>query len=700
MTSAAIDSLKDQIPFHIGASGTWVNRCELPTDALRKPHDAPLYFLHLSYQDRIARDSIDRYIRRVYQINDASQIEDQSHSLHDFWPESESITFHSCVIYRAGKTIDCLNPDRIRVLQRDTGLENHCISDRLTLELLIDDLRVGDVVDIESTQTEFAGPHMLHGKFYLSTTRLSWGVPVKDMLCRYVNETDSSITLQHLRTDDDTNDVWELAPGDTYTHQLDNLKSEQGVNHLPHWYWPDFLLATTTCSWPDVSSYIFDQNTQSNILDLDIDPALLEDIDGIDWGQNNTTNITAVVRFVQENIRYRAESNGIHTHTPKCVSETLRRRTGDCKDKSALLVVLLNKIGIEANLALVNTAMRDDVKTIQPSAYWFNHMVVHFTYNDRSYVIDPTKQKQGGDIDSQARLDFGLCLPITQPGSELVPVAYDKNPLLYDEQVDVDLRFPELNQCTVKIERTYYQERADNMRYQIAAHEKSYFEDHFLEVAQDFVNLELSIIEPYKVESDNKQKNCLRTVELYQIQGDIESIEERMLTFDSYAHSDFIMPKRNAHPVATTETGRTRNVVNVHYGTSPATVKDNFELSSDWFAHRDSLKNQGSSIICTTDFVSHASSVAAEDVATCRAAAEKLNSRSKTRVPLMLDLEVETSVADHQWYLYPVAYLGLLQATKTAGFWSNPIAMSAIVILPIAYLAYTAHSRKWLSFAK
>ena len=699
MALAATAQAPEESLFHIGPIENWVHRSELPPGLLRQAHDAPLYFIHLSYQDRVATDKIDRYVRRVYQVNDASQIEDQAQSLHDIWPESESITFHTCAIYRAGKTIDCLDPNRIRAVQRETGLENHCVSDRLTLELLIDDLRVGDVVDIEATQTEYAGSHLLHGKFYLSTARLVWGVPVKDMTLRYVNQTDNGITLQHLDSDKNINDVWEVSAGDEYMHHVTDLESERSIDALPYWYWSDYLLATTNNTWQNVSSYIYEQNLSQNVLDNAIDETLLDEIEGIDWQQCNKANITAIVRFVQEHIRYRAESNGIHTHTPKPVAETLRRRTGDCKDKSALLVVLLRKIGVAANLALVNTSMMDDVKTLQASAYWFNHMIVHFNFNNRSYVIDPTLQKQGGDIDTQARLSFGLCLPLTQEGSDLIEVEAVTDPLLYIENVDIDLCHDTLNACTVRIERTYFQERADNMRFQIASREHAFFEEHFLQVAQDSLNLELIIVEAYRIESDNKQKNCLQTVELYQIQGDIESHPDKTLRFCSDLHNDYLMPKRNSHPVATAETGRARNVVRVHYGTSPASVNETFKEENEWFEYSDTLKNREASIVCETEFLSKTNSIDAKDVAGCRDAVAKVQERSVTQLPLKLNLEVETKAADHQWYLYPCAYWLLLQGTKIMGLWGNPMVMAVLAALPVAFIGFFIQ-HKWFSSGK
>lgn len=62
-----------------------------------------------------------------------------------------------------------------------------------------------------------------------------------------------------------------------------------------------------------------------------------------------------LVRFVENEIRYRGENLGVYSHTPKAASHVLAKGAGDCKEKSNLLLALLTTIGVDANLALVNT---------------------------------------------------------------------------------------------------------------------------------------------------------------------------------------------------------------------------------------------------------------------------------------------------------------------------------------------------------
>lgn len=346
MAQPASTSQSQQSLYSIAPCPTWVERAEIATEAPVERQDSPLHFLLVSFQDRVSDLKIERYQRRVYQVNDASQIESNSHSLHELSPISEYIEFNRCVIYRNGKTRDCLAPDRIRSMHRDKGLESQVISDNITVELLIDDLRVGDIVDIETTEVQVAGEHALHGRFYHSNSWLSWGVHVQEQECRYINESSNALSIQHLDTDNNINKVWAVEPGSSYTHTLSELLPEQSVDFLPHWYWSACLRVTTQQSWADISAHLHAKNKDHNVLNGVLDAELIEDIPNINWRDKSVETITAIVRFVQDDIRYRSESNGIYTHTPKSVAQTLRRRTGDCKDKSALLAVLLARIGV------------------------------------------------------------------------------------------------------------------------------------------------------------------------------------------------------------------------------------------------------------------------------------------------------------------------------------------------------------------
>lgn len=187
------------------ASALITNGQSASPEAISQDED-PIHYLYLSYQDRITDNSIERFSQRVFRVNDESQIPDSSQFLYHVSPDTGQVDFHHCKIIRGTQVIDCLNTDRIRALQRDTGLEQQMISDVFTIELIIDDLRVNDIIDIAATDIERSGMHPLNGKFHLSRAWLVWGVGIDVYECRTVNDSKSPITIQHLDTAADINE--------------------------------------------------------------------------------------------------------------------------------------------------------------------------------------------------------------------------------------------------------------------------------------------------------------------------------------------------------------------------------------------------------------------------------------------------------------------------------------------------------------
>lgn len=682
--------------FDLAPRPGWVDHKALSVDELSRAHDAPLHFLFLSYQDNVEDHQIQRHSHRVYQVNDASQIESNSQSLEDLSPDSERIRFHICRIFREGTFIDCLSHDRIRAVQREKDLERQVASDRVTVELLIDDLRVGDVVEIESTVTTFSGEHALHGRFYHSVKWLTWGIPVSAQVCRVINNSTRDISLQRRDSSKNINKSSILSPGHTESVVLDSIEPDRSISHLPPWYWHNVLIGTTTQGWADVSAYLHAQNSLHKVLEVDLSHEEIASIGDVNWTQPNTESLTQVVRFVQDNIRYRAESNGIHTHTPKRVSETLRRRTGDCKDKSALLVVLLQRMGIDARLALVNTQLKDDVTQLNPSAYWFNHMVIQFDFEGTTFTVDPTLQKQGGSILTQTQPDFRICLPITHSGAELTPVPRESDLLLFEKRHEIDLRFNTLDQCTLHVTRTFYHERADNMRFYLASRQKAELEDDYLAYAMDDFNLNMIIVRGLEIVEDDQANNVLRTEERYQLQGSIEELEHRTIGFTSDLHEDFKMTKRDTHPVTTTSTGQWSHEVTVHYGNTPEKINDQFSEKNAFFEYEDVLRTEGKSVVCSTRFKALVDSVCAADVAECRTAVAKVHNRCRTNVPLNLYLEQATELKDHLWYIIVLVYCVLKLGNQRFDFEQYPVLLILTAALPLI-LAIGLYM-KWIRF--
>src|SRR5262245_19317920 len=71
--------------------------------------------------------------------------------------------------------------------------------------------------------------------------------------------------------------------------------------------------------------------------------------------------------------------------------ETLKRKYGDCKDKSTLLVALLRAAEIPANVALLNVGGWTDADEELPGLGLFDHAIVEVPGNPE-YWIDATDE--------------------------------------------------------------------------------------------------------------------------------------------------------------------------------------------------------------------------------------------------------------------------------------------------------------------
>ncbi len=86
--------------------------------------------------------------------------------------------------------------------------------------------------------------------------------------------------------------------------------------------------------------------------------------------------IRALYHFVASQIRYVGIELGQGAYQPTPASQVLTTRYGDCKDKSTLLVSMLNLIGVEAFPVLINPAPYERVDVDLPSLERFSHLIV------------------------------------------------------------------------------------------------------------------------------------------------------------------------------------------------------------------------------------------------------------------------------------------------------------------------------------
>jgi len=139
-------------------------------------------------------------------------------------------------------------------------------------------------------------------------------------------------------------------------------------------------------SWQTVAA-TYRELTEARIRNDDARP-LLAGIKAPDYLQK-------VVERLHHEVRYTGVEFGSAKLIPEYPSETLRRRFGDCKDKSTLLVAALRASGIEAYLALLSAGDDQDVSPDLPGLGMFNHAIVfvpHAAANGQDLWIDATAE--------------------------------------------------------------------------------------------------------------------------------------------------------------------------------------------------------------------------------------------------------------------------------------------------------------------
>ncbi|NQZ42675.1 MAG: DUF3857 domain-containing protein [Flavobacteriaceae bacterium] len=132
----------------------------------------------------------------------------------------------------------------------------------------------------------------------------------------------------------------------------------------------------------------------SLVKDLNADEApaeLVALVNGLVSDQpNELEKVRAIYYWVQENIKYIAFEYALGGFVPREANEVFRKKYGDCKDNSSLLLKMLEIAGIKGNLTWIGTRSipykYEDVPT--PSAD--NHMILHYAYQGRSYYLDAT----------------------------------------------------------------------------------------------------------------------------------------------------------------------------------------------------------------------------------------------------------------------------------------------------------------------
>ncbi|HEY0706964.1 MAG TPA: DUF3857 domain-containing protein, partial [Polyangia bacterium] len=135
-----------------------------------------------------------------------------------------------------------------------------------------------------------------------------------------------------------------------------------------------YLHLSTFAGWEDVGRWYWQLIADQLAADEPLRRAARAAIAG---AGTTLAQVQALHRLVLESTRYVGLEFGIHGYKPYKVTQVMARRFGDCKDKAALLHVLLREVGIESEIVLLRTRRSGKVAPFPASLAVFDHAIVY-----------------------------------------------------------------------------------------------------------------------------------------------------------------------------------------------------------------------------------------------------------------------------------------------------------------------------------
>lgn len=495
--------------YKVGAPAPWVSTLALPA-ASGKPELASggQEYLLSDVQRRIDTGTAASYIRLAAKAVDSSGLDDIARFSVLFDPSYQSVTLHAINLHRGGQTISKLKSSTIQVLQRETEMETRIYDGRKTINVEIDDVRVGDVVDYAYT---VSGTNPVFGNQFAGRISMQWGVPVARVAVRLLVHAQRPMRLHDAKAG--VKQVMTESGGyRDYRWDRAGVPALRTEKDAPAGYDPyAFIEWSDYADWSAVARWAVPLYRRS----APAGPELEREIARIAAASADPgERLLAALRVVQRDIRYLGVEAGASSHAPAAAAVVFKRRFGDCKDKAMLLLAMLDALGISAHPALVNTDRLRAADVAMASPNHFNHVLVRATVEGKHYWIDPTRGEQFGDLAHLYQPDYGLTLVLDEQTTALTAMA---SPVRSRKTVtsvfdsSAGLTGPAGMVVTTVIEGRL----AEQMRSQLAARGNATIEQDYLNYyARSYPSVVLA--GPMQV-VDDKSRNTMTITEHYSI---------------------------------------------------------------------------------------------------------------------------------------------------------------------------------------
>ena len=385
---------------------------EIPYNEIR----TGVYYHAVDMQIKISNKNKEVYRYYAIKVINQTGIEDVSQILIDYDPAYQTVLLHNIKIHRQNNLITQLNPDQIRILNREKNLERQILDGRKTVCIILEDIRENDIVEYDYSVN---GSNPAFGNLFYQNYYTQWSVPINSTFFRLIWPKGRKLYIKNHR---------EIVrpvekPGDEFTEYTllkENISPILADNELPVWFNPyPWIQFSESESWSDVAKMCA-QLYQDK---MDSSPEIVKFVKEIKQATADPEDrLIQVLRFVQDKIRYLGIEDGLNSYSPTAPSKIFQRRFGDCKDKTILLCAFLKELSVKAYPVLVSTDYLHKVEEMLPSPYVFDHVIVQFRVDGKTYWVDPTQTYQRGTLEHLYSPRFRKALVLSNSSSNLVSI--------------------------------------------------------------------------------------------------------------------------------------------------------------------------------------------------------------------------------------------------------------------------------------
>jgi transglutaminase-like putative cysteine protease len=394
----------------VAPPAAWVDLAPYPVPQTANPHFVAAGLCVLLDDSQIDLTGPERawFYRRADMVTATTGAERAAQFSVSFDPAFERIEVHSIAVIRDGQRIEHAHNAFYEVLRRERNMERLLFDGRLTVHVTLPDVRVGDIVETSYT---LYGMRKSMGGRHAAWIPFEWAVGIIEVRLRL--RTPQHRTVRERAVQNPPEGTQTEADGvvDRRWHSVERA----GVRFeslAPPWMFQNALIQFSEWKdWAEVAGVFTPLYDDASPLSPDMEAEIAR-IEAAE--KTPAARATAVLRFVQAEVRYLAISMGEGGFTPRPLSDVCSTRYGDCKDKSKLYVAMARRLGLDACPALVNTRDGPALNEWLPSGQAFDHCIVRVRIAGKSHWLDPTQQAQVSPLEKLAECRYGYALPLTQ----------------------------------------------------------------------------------------------------------------------------------------------------------------------------------------------------------------------------------------------------------------------------------------------